>query len=182
MKKPQKIPKEINPSTIWRWFHQWQVWQARRNDTNKNTLFCGLCGFVSPSEKTILKRFLAKHGNKKYYNCLNCEKRFCLLTNCVEHMEVVHSVIKDSGRFDWGPIEQQTELLEYMLYYEHGYDSDSPDSNSDVEKESDHEYYEERTGNLDPESDPDSEGAHEGAEESDEEEEKNDEDPEDDDE
>jgi hypothetical protein len=162
-KYPLEYPNEIDEDTIWRWFHQWQVWQARRVDNGKKTLFCGLCGFLSPKVKTILKHFVAEHGDKKLYSCMICEKPFCLLTNMLEHMNDVHDYSKQRWRWEWGPRKQQTLMREFDgfggIRWDEGSDSDD-DEDSEKEEESDHEYHEEHTGDTEDESDVDSEGAH----------------------
>jgi hypothetical protein len=165
--RPKRVPKEIDRSTTWRWYNQWQVWQGRLKDTGDKTLFCGLCGFVCPGEKKIKKHFLAEHGDKKFYSCMYCDKRFCLLSNLLEHKWKVHDIIKRGWRYDWGPRRQQTEMLHFQKESERyfngqGADDSDDESNGDG---SDHEYYGDEGAD---ESDPDSEGAHEGAEEEDE--------------
>jgi hypothetical protein len=160
---PLHVPDEIDSDTVWRWFHQYQIWQGRLVDAKKKTLFCGLCGFVSPGEKKILKHFLAEHGDKKFYECGFCEKAFCLRQNAVTHLDEVHCVSQQPWRWDWGPDEQQTELNDTGNDWPYGDDwrnrCDDDDSDSDEEKESDHEYTEEYVEGAEAESDPGSEGA-----------------------
>jgi hypothetical protein len=169
-KAPLAVPAEVDPDTTWRWWDQWQVWQARRRDTGKKTLFCGLCAFVCPSGNKMLKHFLAEHGDKKFYSCMYCggdEKRFCLLTNLRTHLEEVHGTCKDPWRYEWGPEEQQTMMDDYDDYYDvSGYrrmlaeEAALERLEAGEEPESDHEYHEEHKGDTDPdESGPDSEGA-----------------------
>jgi hypothetical protein len=97
--EPLVIPAKVDRNTKWRWYEQWQVWQARRRDNGKKTLFCGLCGFVSPSRNEMLKHFLAEHGDKKFYKCWYCDRRFCLLTNVRFHSKEVHG----EWKFPWYP-------------------------------------------------------------------------------
>jgi hypothetical protein len=167
---PLRISSKIDSGSVWRWWNQYQVWQGRLEDTGKKTLFCGLCGFICHGKKKILKHFLARHGNKKLYNCGHCEKSFCLRENAATHLDEVHGTSLDPWRWDWGPEEQQTELNDTDDDYPFGNnwrnrrdeDSDeeeNEDSDPGKKNESDHEYEEERVPGAESESDPDSEGA-----------------------
>ncbi len=159
-KAPLAVPAEVDPDTTWRWFDQWQVWQARRFDTGKKTLFCGLCAFVSPSENTMLKHFIAEHGDKKFYSCTYCgddPKLFCLGNNLRTHVKFAHSKVKNPMRYEWGPKKQRAKFCHNCG--KRVWDSDEEEE----EEESDHEYYEESTSDTDSvESGPGFEGAFDG--------------------
>jgi hypothetical protein len=108
----------------------------------------------------MLKHFLAEHGEQKFYPCMYCDKRFCLLTNLRTHTEEVHCTSKDPWRYEWGPEEQQTMNDDYDDDSDEWSDDDDDDGDEKEEK-SDHEDHEEHTGDTDPdESGPDSEGAY----------------------
>ena len=152
-----KIPDEIIQSTVWRWFNQWQVWQARLKDTNKKTLFCGICGFVSPSTKNIQKHFLSERGRYKHYTpaCSATRSSSCSPTSSPTCK--TSTVYKNAFHFEWGPRRQQTQLDKYIKGYACGW-KDDPNKGD----RSDNEHYEEVWGSAEPKSDPDDEVATEG--------------------
>jgi hypothetical protein len=142
---PLMIPAKVDRNTKWRWYEQWQVWQARRRDTRKKTLFCGLCGFVSPSRNEMLKHFLAEHGDKKFYKCWYCDRRFCLLTNVRMHSKEVHGEWKFPWYYEWGPEHQHTIKDEYEVVKDWSSDDEDEEEHEDDEDDEDDEY-EEKSG------------------------------------